>query len=230
MYCSDLARCAETLQIATSAASELHDSAAASPLPAPQYLPLLRERGAGVFEGTPLGTVDAAAAAAGMTTVAFRPDGGESWGDVRARAVKFLTLYVYSAFACLFCACLGRNLTFWSGCNRLAAHIPRAREESETVLAVTHGGFIRGAYIVLAACEHAPSEALLLPALRSVAAERSPPGAPAVPNAGQRAGNTAIYTFELQRTPSGGWNCALIAANDTAHLAELEAAAEHETE
>ena len=200
VYCSDLARCTETLQIATSAASELHDLA--SPLPAPQYLPLLRERGAGVFEGTPLGTVDAAAAAAGMTTKAFRPEGGESWGDVRARAVSFLSL--------------------------LASHIPRTRAECETVLAVTHGGFIRGACAAAATRTHPLTHSAA--AVISAAAERSPPGAPSVANSGQRAGNTAVYTFELQRTPSGSWHCALVAANDTTHLANLEAASEHATE
>ena len=175
MYCSDLGRCRETLQLASDAAS----------LPLAQYLPLLRERGAGVFEGTPLGTVDKAAAAAGVSTRAFRPEGGESWADVRARAAEFLLL--------------------------LASHIPRAVEESEAVLAVSHGGFIR--------------------AFIAAAAERSPPGRLALPNAGERAGNTAVYTFELQRAPSGKtWHCALVAANDTTHLAHLEAAAEREQE
>ena len=121
MYCSDLVRCTETLQIATSAASELHDSAAAALLPAPQYLPLLRERGAGVFEGTPLGTVDAAAAAAGMTIKAFRPEGGESWGDVRARAVKFLSLYVR-------CVCLFVSL--------------RLRPQPHVLVAATYSGWL----------------------------------------------------------------------------------------
>ena len=40
-----------------------------------------------------------------------------------------------------------------------------------------------------------------------------------------RAGNTSVYTFELQRAPSGSWYCALVAANDTSHLEHLEAAA-----
>jgi hypothetical protein len=39
-----------------------------------------------------------------------------------------------------------------------------------------------------------------------------------------------VYTFELQRAPSGSWHCALVADNDTSHLAGLEAAAEGETE
>ena len=98
VYCSDLGRCVETLELASAAASEL-EPGAWSLGPAPQYLPLLRERGAGVFEGTPLGTVDAAAAAAGVTTRAFRPDGGESWADVRARAAKFLLQCVPRAAA-----------------------------------------------------------------------------------------------------------------------------------
>ena len=78
--------------------------------------------------------------------------------------------------------------------------------------------------------EDARSEALPLSAFISAAAAHAPPAAPAVANSGQRAGNTAVYTFELQRTPSGSWHCALVAANDTTHLANLEAAAEHETE
>ena len=92
VYCSDLGRCVETLQIASSKRTGV-------PQPAPQFLPLLRERGAGVFEGTPLGTVDAAAAAAGTSARAFRPPGGESWADVRARAATFLQQCVRPAAA-----------------------------------------------------------------------------------------------------------------------------------
>ena len=94
VYCSDLGRCVETLQIA----SELEPSR-----PVPQYLPLLRERGAGVFEGTPLGTVEAAAAAAGVSAREFRPEGGESWADVRTRAAKFLLMCVGRGVVGCFC-------------------------------------------------------------------------------------------------------------------------------
>jgi hypothetical protein len=35
-----------------------------------------------------------------------------------------------------------------------------------------------------------------------------------------RAGNTAVYTFVLSRTGvQARWHCALLAANDTSHLA-----------
>jgi hypothetical protein len=84
VYCSDLRRAVETLRIVADAAQPPH--------PPATLLPLLRERGAGVFEGTPLGTVDAAAVAAGAAARSYRPDGGESWQDVRKRAAAALQL------------------------------------------------------------------------------------------------------------------------------------------
>jgi len=94
VYCSDLGRCVETLQIATAASALLATQREDAQQPEPQFLSVLRERGAGEFEGTPLGTVDSAAAAAGLSTRAFRPVGGESWHDVLVRASAFLQLCV----------------------------------------------------------------------------------------------------------------------------------------
>jgi broad specificity phosphatase PhoE len=64
------------------------------------FLPLLRERGAGVFEGLPLATVAAACTAQGGPPRRFRPEGGESWEDVRARAKDFLLLCVVRPCRC----------------------------------------------------------------------------------------------------------------------------------
>jgi hypothetical protein len=44
---------------------------------------------AGIFEGSPVGSCSAAARAAGIAEREFRPEGGESWTDVEARAADF---------------------------------------------------------------------------------------------------------------------------------------------
>ena len=80
VYCSDLARCVQTLD-------ELlpyHTDAQ------PQLDPRLREKSAGELEGQPLGTTDRLAKEAGVELRAFRAPGGESWQDVQARARDFL--------------------------------------------------------------------------------------------------------------------------------------------
>jgi len=115
-YCSDLGRARETLECVCSATSSI---------PQPFYTPLLRERAAGVLEGTPLGCVEAAAQAAGVAARQFRPDGGgESWEDVRSRASAFLQLVA-------------------------AEHCFDERQTN--VLVISHGGFIREA-LAAASC------------------------------------------------------------------------------
>ena len=103
VYCSDLARARDTLGCC-SVACEAHVV----------YSPLLRERAAGVLEGRPMSAMqDALASAAGVSERHWKPDGGESWADVRERATTFVQDIV--------------------GVNNSAGM---------RVLAVTHGGFI----------------------------------------------------------------------------------------
>ncbi len=54
---------------------------------APTLIPdmRLREKGAGILEGQPLGTPSAMAKKAGIPAREFRPEGGESWIDVNNR-------------------------------------------------------------------------------------------------------------------------------------------------
>ena len=112
VYCSDLGRAVKTLEAAS------HVSAACgNPLPGPTYTTQLRERHAGPFEGKVYGSADRAARASGVGPRSFRPKGGESWEDVRARARIFLYELV------------GNHLA------------PSEREP--VVLCMTHGGFIK---------------------------------------------------------------------------------------
>ena len=104
-FCSDLARARETLSLLLAAGF--------SPAAAPVFLPLLREKAAGVHEGGIRGAVEAAAALAGVSPREYRSEGGgESWTDVGGRAHAFLKLLA-------------------------------AQPACECVLVLSHGGFIR---------------------------------------------------------------------------------------
>ena len=82
VYCSDLARARDTL----ACCSVLCDEADVV------FSPLLRERSAGVLEGQPMSAMqDAVTKAAGVSERQWKPEGGESWADVRQRATTFLT-------------------------------------------------------------------------------------------------------------------------------------------
>jgi broad specificity phosphatase PhoE len=52
---------------------------------------LLREKNAGVFEGKPRSQISIARKRFGHERL-FKPQGGESWGDLQKRAVRFLTM------------------------------------------------------------------------------------------------------------------------------------------
>lgn len=54
------------------------------------YDPLLRERGAGVYEGHPRQLLWDAEAQSGMAQIEFRPEGGESFLDLQARIDAFV--------------------------------------------------------------------------------------------------------------------------------------------
>jgi broad specificity phosphatase PhoE len=54
------------------------------------YEPLLREGHGGIFEGQPYGSMSRAAEKAGIPRNDFRPEGGESYSDVRERVRKFM--------------------------------------------------------------------------------------------------------------------------------------------
>jgi hypothetical protein len=104
------------------------------------------------------------------------------------------------------------------------------------VLVVSHGGFIRGALrLSRRACCTEPKLTLLCTTTEFVAAaaERAAPPVPGQPVVAgrQRAGNTAVYTFHVERAAAnpGRWHASLVAANDTAHLDGL-LSAQHETE
>jgi broad specificity phosphatase PhoE len=58
--------------------------------PEPVFDPRLREKGGGIYEGSPLGTSDKEAKKRGIAIREFRPEGGESWMDVNIRARLFL--------------------------------------------------------------------------------------------------------------------------------------------
>jgi broad specificity phosphatase PhoE len=51
---------------------------------------LLRERGAGVFQGRSFQEMDRVQQASGLSHTEFRPQGGESYRDVQARVLQFL--------------------------------------------------------------------------------------------------------------------------------------------
>lgn len=80
IFCSDLNRCQQTL----SQILPFHQYIT------PVYDPRLREKGAGDLEGQPLGTTDQLARANNLNPREFRPNNGESWTDVQARARSFL--------------------------------------------------------------------------------------------------------------------------------------------
>ena len=50
----------------------------------------LREKGAGILEGKPLGTPSTLAKKAGVSAREFKPEGGESWLDVHMRVKDFI--------------------------------------------------------------------------------------------------------------------------------------------
>jgi broad specificity phosphatase PhoE len=82
VYCSDLARARDTLACCAVVCNESDVV----------YSPLLRERAAGALEGLPMSAMqDAVAKAAGVSERQWKPEGGESWADVRQRATLFLT-------------------------------------------------------------------------------------------------------------------------------------------
>ncbi len=104
------------------------------------------------------------------------------------------------------------------------------------MLVVSHGGFIRGARReALRALRCAYKLTLLCTTTEFVAAaaERAAPPVPGQPvvSGRQRAGNTAVYTFHIERAAANPsrWHATLVAANDTAHLDAL-LSAQHETE
>jgi broad specificity phosphatase PhoE len=100
VFCSDLKRAKD------SAAEMLRDRDIAI-----RYLPLLRERSAGVFQGRPMQEIYNAEEENGRWD-AFRPPDGETFGNLRSRAQVFL-----------------KQL--------------EVEESAESVLVISHGGFLR---------------------------------------------------------------------------------------
>jgi len=90
----------------------------------------IREKGGGVLEGSPLGTADKEAHKRGVGIREYRPEGGESWLDVQARARDFLMEVV------------SRHLT---------------TTPTGKVLVVSHGGCIMELNNVIRSLKHQPS-------------------------------------------------------------------------
>lgn len=105
VYASDLTRAYETCQIVCNEKYTIHKDK------------LLRERSFGVLQGSPLDDLRSEAYKAGFDDsdfTQFRPEGGETMGEVLARIEKFCKEELY----------------------------PKAKED-EKILIVTHGGVIR---------------------------------------------------------------------------------------
>jgi broad specificity phosphatase PhoE len=79
IYCSDLVRTRQT--VAPLVALRGRDDVI--------YDARLREKGAGVAEGMKLAALHQLQKDSGQSVRLYKPEGGESWDDVRARAVSF---------------------------------------------------------------------------------------------------------------------------------------------
>ena len=84
VYCSDLGRCKDTL----AAILAHHEGQKVV------YEPLLREKGAGEYEGKAIGSTEQEARRRGVPFRVFKGGGGESWIDVNTRAEAFITSLV----------------------------------------------------------------------------------------------------------------------------------------
>ena len=80
IFCSDLNRCQQTLSQVLPHHSYV----------SPNFDQRLREKSAGDLEGEPLGTTDKLAKKNNVNPRQYRPNRGESWVDVQARARDFL--------------------------------------------------------------------------------------------------------------------------------------------
>lgn len=107
VFCSDLKRCRDTCQEVLAHHPDLH----------PNYDPRLREKAGGVAEGGPLGSTDKQAKILRVPIREYRPEGGESWSDVKERAKAFL-LELFHLF------------------------VIQTRPTPAKVLVVSHGGWI----------------------------------------------------------------------------------------
>jgi broad specificity phosphatase PhoE len=95
--------------------------------------PLLREKNAGVFEGKPREEINIARKRYGNERL-FKPKGGESWGDLQKRAVRFLGMlrerfHGANAHVLVFSASF--------------RHLSPALACILTLQVFTHGGFIK---------------------------------------------------------------------------------------
>ncbi|XP_077865492.1 fructose-2,6-bisphosphatase TIGAR B-like [Saccoglossus kowalevskii] len=119
ILCSDLIRTQQTAACIMKSRSSQH-----------VYLePIVRERSAGVIEGQCQGTQEKLAKAARIPLRKYRPDGGESWDDVKIRAQMF-----------------GQKLidTLLPSVPLRSTYRCQATARKKTrVLVVTHGGFIK---------------------------------------------------------------------------------------
>jgi broad specificity phosphatase PhoE len=82
IYCSDLVRTRQTVEPLIALRGE--DTVV--------YDPRLREKGAGVAEGIKLAALHKLQKDSGQSVRTYKPEGGESWDEVRARANSFFQL------------------------------------------------------------------------------------------------------------------------------------------
>lgn len=78
MFCSDLGRTKETAHYIFPYKKDI------------TYTNLLREKSGGILEGLTLSTIPKKAKEQGIPYRLYKPDKGESWGDLRLRCEKFL--------------------------------------------------------------------------------------------------------------------------------------------
>jgi len=127
IYCSDLVRTKETLE-------NILSSHPSKEILVINYTELLREKGAGVLQGQPLGVSKELAEKSGLPMRRFKAEEAESWEDVYNRADKFIEVLLEKYIH-----------------NKEDVNVPKQEgfEESKEgekvipkILVVTHGGWI----------------------------------------------------------------------------------------
>eukprot|EP00960_Hanusia_phi_P020443 602775-Hanusia_phi.AAC.1 len=130
VFCSDLRRTSETLEII------MQEVGRELPI---VFEPRLREKHAGSLEGKKLGISERMAKAAGVPLRSFRPPGGESWNDVAARARGFTK----DVLALCASSSLYHKYNQSVRDQQLLASNDKVQAGKYNLLLVTHGGLIK---------------------------------------------------------------------------------------
>eukprot|EP00929_Paragymnodinium_shiwhaense_P112027 TRINITY_DN8027_c0_g1_i1.p1 TRINITY_DN8027_c0_g1~~TRINITY_DN8027_c0_g1_i1.p1 ORF type:complete len:361 (+),score=61.95 TRINITY_DN8027_c0_g1_i1:151-1233(+) len=176
---SDLGRCRETYAPLQEAGWQC------------EFCPEVREKACGVLEGRPVGTAAKEAVAAGVPVREYRPQGGESWEDVAARARPFLE-GVLLAQQC-------------HGTSSSAASSSGGKEVPK-IMVLTHGGFIKEVMNVIFPDDPPSLNAAKNTGIYILRAVRDDAASTAVKRA--RSGGCGIT----------GWTIRLMVKNDASHL------------